>query len=97
MISPKQPSFDEELESGRRGGKAIPVRGAEEDGEEDEDSDGDEEGGEAGVVPFPKQKDPAKPLRPKHYRQKKAQRNVKRWFDRNHGLMLVALAQVFYR
>lgn len=47
-------------------------------------------------VPFPAQTDPSKPLRPKHYRKKRTQHHVTRWFYRSEGYLLVGVAQVFY-
>ncbi len=75
-----------------------PQRGDDEEDEDEdaeEDSEGDEESTPAGV-PFPSQRDPRKPLRPKNYRKKKAQRGVRKWWSRNEGLLLIALAQAFY-
>lgn len=47
-------------------------------------------------IPFPTQDDPAKPLRPKRYRQKRTQHHITRWFLRSEGYLLVVLAQAFY-
>ena len=50
-------------------------------------ADGDDGDNEDGAgVPFPSQQDPAKPLRPKHYRKKRAQRGIHKWFNRNIGV-----------
>ncbi|KDN35579.1 hypothetical protein K437DRAFT_230165 [Tilletiaria anomala UBC 951] len=46
-------------------------------------------------VPFPRQPNAGRPLRPKNHRKKKVQRGMNKWLLRNQGLLLIALAQVF--
>ncbi|PWZ01633.1 hypothetical protein BCV70DRAFT_151021, partial [Testicularia cyperi] len=46
--------------------------------------------------PFPSQPDPARPLRPKHYRVKRHMSRAKSFVKRNEGILLLAVAQLFF-
>lgn len=47
-------------------------------------------------LPFPSQVDPSKPLRPKNYRMKKNASKLKGFVQRNEGILLLGLAQLFF-
>lgn len=47
-------------------------------------------------VPFPSQTDPSKPLRPKNHRTKKNTSKLKGFVKRNEGILLLAVAQLFF-
>lgn len=47
-------------------------------------------------LPFPSQKDPSKPLRPKNYRIKKNASKLRGFVKRNEGILLLGLAQLFF-
>ena len=50
----------------------------------------------ANMLPFPSQKNPAKPLRPKNYRTQKNITKLKSFAKRNHGLLLLACSMLFF-
>ncbi|GAK64137.1 drug/metabolite transporter superfamily [Moesziomyces antarcticus] len=47
-------------------------------------------------IPFPSQTDPAKPLRPNNYRREKNVSKLRGFVARNEGILLLALAQLFF-
>jgi hypothetical protein len=51
---------------------------------------------DAEQIPFPSQTDPAKPLRPNNYRREKNVSKLRGFVARNEGILLLALAQLFF-
>jgi len=47
-------------------------------------------------IPFPSQRDPRRPLRPSDFTRQRVASKWNSWFNKNRGLLLVLLAQLFY-